>query len=223
LGGFWKKPGWPVCQTGLTSFPCLCEAKSNRSGLTGFRNRPDWLGLSAAVSCVFWLCVFCGCWLGFAPRSSTTPVAAWTWQEKLVDVHEWNRVYRPNSWIEFLSAPIHSPLSSSSLRSLTSHGLEVGRSHLEGWPHLPTAIPAQTDASNRPSTASGARIRSIQVKRQWIIGPATPLGPAAPMKMGPHAQPTSLTYKRSLTLAVSNTQRRSISLPLFCSLRVGLV
>jgi hypothetical protein len=115
------------------------------------------------------------------------------------------------------------PLSSSSLRSLTSHGLEVGRSHLEGWPHLPTAIPAQTDASNRPSTASGARIRSIQVKRQWIIGPATPLGPAAPMKMGPHAQPTSLTYKRSLTLAVSNTQRRSISLPLFCSLRVGLV
>jgi hypothetical protein len=24
-------------------------------------------------------------------------------------VHEWNRVHRPNFWIEFLSAPIHSP------------------------------------------------------------------------------------------------------------------
>jgi hypothetical protein len=39
------------------------------------------------------------------------------------------------------------------------HGLEVGR------PHLPTAILAKTDTRNRPSTASGARIRSIKVKR----------------------------------------------------------
>jgi hypothetical protein len=70
------------------SFLCLCEAKSNRSGLTGCRNRPDWFGLSVAVSCVFPLCVFSGCWLGLAPRSSSTPVAVWTWQEKLVEVHE---------------------------------------------------------------------------------------------------------------------------------------
>jgi hypothetical protein len=28
-------------KVGLTGFPCLCETKSNRSGLTGFRNRPD--------------------------------------------------------------------------------------------------------------------------------------------------------------------------------------
>jgi hypothetical protein len=47
--------------------------------------------------------------LGLAPRFSSTSVATWTWQEKLVEVHEWNRVHRPNSWIEFLSAPIYSP------------------------------------------------------------------------------------------------------------------
>jgi hypothetical protein len=75
-------------RTGLAGFPCLCEAKSNRSGLTGFRNRPDRFGLPAAVSCVFPLRVTRGCLLGLAPRSSSTPVAAWTWQEKLVEVHE---------------------------------------------------------------------------------------------------------------------------------------
>jgi hypothetical protein len=26
--------------------------------------------------------------LGLAPRSSSTPVAAWTWQEKRLEVHE---------------------------------------------------------------------------------------------------------------------------------------
>jgi hypothetical protein len=82
-------------KTGLTGllnrsdqFPCLRESKSNRSGLTGFRNRSDRFGLPATVSCVFPLCVCCGCWLGLAPRSNSTPVAAWTWQEKLVEVHE---------------------------------------------------------------------------------------------------------------------------------------
>jgi hypothetical protein len=66
----------------------MCEAKSNRSGLTGFRNRPDRFGLPAAVSCVFPLCVCCGCWLGLAPWSSSTLVAAWTWQEKLAEVNK---------------------------------------------------------------------------------------------------------------------------------------
>jgi hypothetical protein len=120
LGSFWTEPAWPVCQTGLTSFPFLCEAKSNRSGLTGFRNRPDLFGLPVAVSCVFPLRVFRGCWLGLAPRSSRTPVAAWTWQEKLVEVYEWNWIQRPNFWIEFLSAPIHSPLSGSPYRSFSN-------------------------------------------------------------------------------------------------------
>jgi hypothetical protein len=88
LESFWTKLARPVCQTGLTSFPYLCETKSNRSGLTGFRNRPDWFGLRAAMSCVFPLRVSCACWLGLAPRSSSTPVATWAWQEKLVEVHE---------------------------------------------------------------------------------------------------------------------------------------
>jgi hypothetical protein len=101
LGSFWTKSVWPVCPL-------------NRSGLTGFRKRPDRFGLPAAMSCVFPLRVCCGCWLGLAPRFSSTLVAAWTWQEKLAEVNEWNRVHRPNSWIEFLSAPIHSPLLSGS-------------------------------------------------------------------------------------------------------------
>jgi hypothetical protein len=79
----------------------------------------------------------------------------------------------------------------------SSHDLEVGRPHLEVRPHLPTTVPTKTDWSYRPSTASGARIRSIQVKRRWIIGSVAPPHQAAPTKMGPHAQPTSLTYKRA--------------------------
>jgi hypothetical protein len=76
IGEFPDKVGLTVCQTGLTGFPCLREAKSNRSGLTGFRNRPDRFGLPAAVSCVFPLRVCCGCWLGLPPRFSSTSVAA---------------------------------------------------------------------------------------------------------------------------------------------------
>jgi hypothetical protein len=75
LGRFWTKLVSPVCQTGLTGFPCLREAKSNRSGLTGFRNRPDRFGLPAAVSCVFPLRVCCGCWLCLANRFNSTSVA----------------------------------------------------------------------------------------------------------------------------------------------------
>jgi hypothetical protein len=52
---------------------------------------------------------------------------------------------------------------------------------------------------------------------------AAPLDPSAPVIFGSHAQPTSLTYKRSLTPAGLNTPRKSISFPLFCSLRVGFV
>jgi hypothetical protein len=53
LGRFWTKSVGPVCQTGLTGFPFLRVAKSNRSGLTGFRNQSDWFGLPAAVPCAF--------------------------------------------------------------------------------------------------------------------------------------------------------------------------
>jgi hypothetical protein len=105
-----------LVRTGLAGFPCLCEAKSNRSSLIDFRNRLDQFGLPAGVSCVFLLRVSRGCWLSLAPRSSSTPVAAWTSQEKLVEVHKWNWVHRPNSWIEFLSAPIHFPPPPSLVR-----------------------------------------------------------------------------------------------------------
>jgi hypothetical protein len=86
--------------------------------------------------------------------------------------------------------------------------------------HLPTTIPTKTNVRNRPSTASGARIRSVQVKRRWIIGPTAPPHPAVPIIMGQRPQSTSLTYKRSLTPTESNTMRWSISFPLFCSFRV---
>jgi hypothetical protein len=144
LGSFWTESVWPVCLTGLTGFPCLCEAKSNISCLTGFKNRSDRFGLPAAVSCVVPLRVCWGCWLGLAPRLSSTPVATWTWQEKLAEVHEWIWVHRPNSWIEFLSAPIHSPLSGSPFRSfrkqecylccstLSSKGIQDQGSELRG-------------------------------------------------------------------------------------------
>jgi hypothetical protein len=86
---FWlslAKPIWPVWQRGLTGFTLAAGAR------------------------VVFLCVFSSvAWLSLAPRSSSTLVAMWPWQEKLVEVHEWNQVHRPSSWIEFLSAPIHSP------------------------------------------------------------------------------------------------------------------
>jgi hypothetical protein len=105
----------------------------------------------------------------------------------------------------------------------SSHSTEQGWPHLEGQLHLPTVIPGETDPRNRPSTASGAVIRSVQGERPWITGPAAPLDPTAPVILGPCAQPTSLAYKRHLTLTRMDTQHWSISFPLFCSIRVGLV
>jgi hypothetical protein len=76
FGEFLDKVGLTDLPSRSDRFPCLCEAKSNRSGLTGFRNRPDRFRLPATVSCVFPLCVCCGCWLGLAPRFSSTSMAA---------------------------------------------------------------------------------------------------------------------------------------------------
>jgi hypothetical protein len=92
-----------------------------------------------------------------------------------------------------------------------------------GWPHLPTAVPAKTDSSYRPSTASGARIRSVQVKRRWIIGSVAPPHTTAPIKTVPCAQSTSLTYKRSLTPAGLNTALELlISILLFTYSRISV-
>jgi hypothetical protein len=95
--------------------------------------------------------------------------------------------------------------------------------HLEGRPHLPTVITCETNPRNRPSTASGAVIRSVQGERWWIIGSAAPLDPTAPVILGPCTQLTSLSYKRHLALTGMETQRWSITFPHFCSLTVGLV
>jgi hypothetical protein len=89
------------------------------------------------------------------------------------------------------------------------------------------APPNRHIGQNRRKEPTLNRLRSKDQERpsqrRWIIGPATPPHPAAPMKMGPRPQPTSLTYKRSLTPAGSHTPRWSISFPLFSSLRVGLL
>jgi hypothetical protein len=76
---------------------------------------------------------------------------------------------------------------------------------------------------NRPTTASGAVIRGVQGERWWIIGSAAPPDLAAPDILSPRAPQTLVAYKRHLTLAGLDTQCRSISISLFCSLRVRLV
>jgi hypothetical protein len=99
---FWGSFGSQRCfgdfldKTGLTGlpnqpdrFPLLVEMLSpteavrpvSETGLTGF-----WL--LAAGSCWFPLRVSSSCWLCFAPRSSSTPVAAWTWKKKLREAYE---------------------------------------------------------------------------------------------------------------------------------------
>jgi hypothetical protein len=109
---------------------------------------------------VFPLRVCCGCWLGLAPRFSSTSVATWTWQEKLAEVHKWNRVHRLNSWIEFLSAPIHSPplwFAVSVLQQLCWHNCSdaihqctVGSSGAED-PMVKSSLLASTQPSDRPT------------------------------------------------------------------------
>jgi hypothetical protein len=155
------------------------------------------------------------------PRSRTlpSPCAQLGWTRFTNEMSVWSNGWsydHLDQWFHLSGRPITTTIIpraswASPSEGGSSHSLEVGR------PHLPAAILTKTDTRNRPSTASGARIRSIQFKRRWIIGSA------APIKMGSRPQPTSLTYKRSRTPAGSHTPRRSISFPLFSSLRVGLV
>jgi hypothetical protein len=95
-----------------------------------------------------------------------------------------------------------------------------------GAPAAPRGPAAPTNrrvGRNRPTTALGAVIRGIQGKRRWITGLAAPPDLAAPMILVPHAQPTFLAYKKHLTLTGLKTQHKSISISIFCSLRLGLV
>jgi hypothetical protein len=80
-----------------------------------------------------------------------------------------------------------------------------------------TCVSGETDPWNRPTTASGVVIKGVQGERRHIPG-------LAAHSMWPPCAPTTfLVYKSHLPLAGSKTQRRSISISLFCSLRVGLV
>jgi hypothetical protein len=58
------------------------------TGVTGLQNRSDRFYSGSKWSSCFPLRVSSVDWLGLAPRSSSTPVAAWTWQEKRLEVHE---------------------------------------------------------------------------------------------------------------------------------------
>jgi hypothetical protein len=142
-------------------------------------------------------------------KSSPSPRAQLGWTRLIKETSAWSNGWswdHLDQWVHLFSRStattiIPRPSWVSLSKGGSSHGLEVRR------PHLPTAMLTKADSSYQPSIASGVRIRSVQVKRRWIIGPAAPPHPATPMKMGPHAQPTSLTYKRSLTPAGLNTLR----------------
>jgi hypothetical protein len=83
---------WSKFRQGSSSFAlvlvCWWLAKSGETGVTGFGNRSDRFYSGSKCSSCFPLQVSSVALLGLAPRSSSTPVAAWTWQEKRVEVHE---------------------------------------------------------------------------------------------------------------------------------------
>jgi hypothetical protein len=147
-------------------------------------------------------------------ESHRSPRAQLEWTRLIKETSVWSNIWscdQLDQWVHLsgrstATTVIPRPSWASLSEGGSSHGIEVGQPHLEGRPHLPTVVPTETDSSYQPSTASGVRIRSVEVKRRWIIGPAAPPHPDAPMKMAPRAQPTSLTYKRSLTPAGTNTQ-----------------
>jgi hypothetical protein len=114
--------------------------------LTGAGHRSDRCS-TASKPCMFPLCVLVcfgskGCLL--VPRSSSTPVATWPWPTWVVSRR---RVLEPcsSSWSphllrkEFLSAPIHSPLSGSLYRSFKWYQsrlrvfIDSNQSKIQGW------------------------------------------------------------------------------------------
>jgi hypothetical protein len=67
---------------------CWWLAKSGETGVTGLGKRSDRFYSGSKCSSCFPLRVSSVALLGLAPRSSSTPVAAWIWQEKRVEAHE---------------------------------------------------------------------------------------------------------------------------------------
>jgi hypothetical protein len=78
----------PRFESVCSCYGSLSLSSLGETGVTGLGKRSDrFYSGSKCLSC-FPLCVSSVAWLGLAPRSSSTPVAAWTWQEKSVEVHE---------------------------------------------------------------------------------------------------------------------------------------
>jgi hypothetical protein len=75
-------------------------------------------------------------------------------------------------------------------RFITRHGVRLTA------PRGPASPPNCHTGRNRPKELTLNRlravIRSVQGERQWITGPAAPLDLAAPVILGPRAQPTPL-------------------------------
>jgi hypothetical protein len=161
------------------------------------------------------------------PRGSclvqcTSSPAGTTWMN---EIHRGNVSLIEWMWLGSLGSmsPLVRLINRHNLYSKAILGVPERRQFITRHRVGPAAPPNHHARWNRPLTTSGAVIRSVQGERWWIIGPVAPLDPAAPMILVPCVQPTSLAYKRHLTLARMDTQRWSISISLFCSLRVRLV
>jgi hypothetical protein len=151
---------------------------------------------------------------GTPPVQRTSSPAGITWMNEInqenVGFIEWMRLGSLGSM-----GPLLRPINRRNHHSKAILGVPERRQFITrhgvgpAAPRGPAAPPNRHIGRNWPSTASGVVIRSIQGKRRWITGPA------APVKMGPCAQLTSLAYKRHLTLTGTDTQRWSISFPLF--------
>jgi hypothetical protein len=144
----------------------------------------------------------------FRVQCTSSPTGT-TWMNEIhqgnVSLIEWRGLGSLGSM-----GPLVQPLNCHNRHSKAILGVpEQGRFitwHGGGSAAPPNRCAGETDPRNRPSTASGAVIRSLQGERRWIIGPATPLDLATPMVLGPCAQLTFLAYKRHLTLAGLDTQ-----------------
>jgi hypothetical protein len=78
----------PRYESVCSSFGSLSLSSLGEIGVTGLEKRSDRFYSDSKCSSCFPLRVSSVALLGLAPRSSSTLVAVWTWQEKCVEVHE---------------------------------------------------------------------------------------------------------------------------------------
>jgi hypothetical protein len=75
----------PRFESVCSGFGSLSLRSLGETGVIGLAKRSD---RGSKCSSCFPLCVSSVACFGLAPRSSSTPVDAWTWREKSVEVHE---------------------------------------------------------------------------------------------------------------------------------------